>query len=159
MTDRTFQTWLERQYVDGIALTEKSPAVRLQPARGSPPVEYFAEFECRTLVNLGESVQETTGFAVYLRFAEDYLRRIPDPSFVIGLLRPGSIFHPNVRFGCICLGRLAPGTPLVDVLYQAHESLTWQRFALDNPLDPDASAWASRNLKRFPIHNRPLSWQ
>jgi ubiquitin-protein ligase len=69
-------------------------------------------------------------------------------------------WHPNIsrELPLICIGRLTPGTPLVDILYQVFDILTYQKY---NPresdsLNPQACAFARENHDRFPIDARPL---
>jgi ubiquitin-protein ligase len=78
---------------------------------------------------------------------------------MLRLFTPG-VWHPNVSMEVplICIGRLTPGTGLVDVLYQVYEILTWHKF---NPRENDslnktACAWARQNQSRFPVDHRPL---
>jgi hypothetical protein len=77
---------------------------------------------------------------------------------VLAWIEPRGAFHPNVRAPFICIGRLAPGTPLVDLLYRCFEVITWNRVTMreDDALDRDACGWARRNQQRFPVDRRPL---
>ena len=73
---------------------------------------------------------------------------------------PPNVWHPNIAHAApfICVGRLGPGTPLVDLLYQCYEVLTYFRFnpREDDCLNPAACAWARQNADRFPLDDRPL---
>jgi ubiquitin-protein ligase len=70
------------------------------------------------------------------------------------------VWHPNVSgdLPLICIGRLAPGTTLVDILYQIYDILTYQKYnpREDDALNKPACAWARANQHRFPIDPRPL---
>jgi hypothetical protein len=48
--------------------------------------------------------------------------------------------------------------PLVDLLYQVYEILTYQKLTPreDDALNKEACHWARANQKRFPIDRRPL---
>ncbi len=71
-----------------------------------------------------------------------------------------NVWHPNVsrEHPLICIGRLTPGTPLVDILYQIFDILTFQKYnpREDDSLNKTACAWARENQDRFPIDRRPL---
>ena len=53
---------------------------------------------------------------------------------------------------------MTPGTSLVDLLYQAYEVLTYQKFTSreDDALNAVACAWARKHMDRFPVDSRPL---
>jgi hypothetical protein len=56
------------------------------------------------------------------------------------------------------VGRLVPGTSLVDLLYQVHEIVTYQKVTMreDDALNPAACGWARTHQHLFPIDRRPL---
>jgi hypothetical protein len=105
------------------------------------------------------AVRESDRFEVGITFPPDYLRRI-DPFEIVTWLGPRNVFHPNIsdRGPFICVGRLAPGMPLVDLLYQVFEIITYQKVTMreDDALNADACAWARRHRDRLPIDRRPL---
>ena len=75
---------------------------------------------------------------------------------MLRLFTPG-VWHPNVsrELPLICIGRLTPGTTLVDILYQLFDILTFQKY---NPRENDslnktACAWARENAA--PLSHRP----
>jgi hypothetical protein len=61
----------------------------------------------------------------------------------------------------ICVGRLKPGTWLVDLLYQCYEIITYQKVTMreDDALNPLACVWSREHQQRFPIDRRPLKWR
>jgi hypothetical protein len=79
---------------------------------------------------------------------------------VLTWLAPRDIWHPNISADApvICVGRLAPGTALVDLLYQLFEVITWNKVTMreDDALNRAACQWARRNGHRFPVDRRPL---
>jgi hypothetical protein len=77
---------------------------------------------------------------------------------VLYWLGPSNVFHPNIHGpkSAICVGRLIPGTSLVDILYQVYEMITWQKARLDHALNWEAAAWARNNRERLPVDRRPL---
>jgi hypothetical protein len=70
------------------------------------------------------------------------------------------VFHPNIsdKAPFICVGKLAPNTPLVDILYQCFEIITYNKVTMreDDALNTEACVWARENQHRFPIDRRPL---
>jgi ubiquitin-protein ligase len=156
--DRIYEHFMERQLAEGMALAEQSDLLSLHLPPLSPP-HFVAEYHCKGLVR-GENgiVTEAEQFEVGIWFPPDYLRRA-DPFEMLRMFTPNT-WHPNIsrELPLICIGRLTPGTPLVDILYQVFDILTYQKF---NPRENDslnkvACAWARENQSRFPTDRRPL---
>ncbi len=163
MNDRIFTAFLERQYVDGMALAAASDILRLVPAAGDPPHRYLAEFRCTGLVTTEQGAIETADRALCgIWFPSDYLHTA-DPFLVLQWLAPSRPFHPNVAAHApfICAGRIRAGTPLVDLIFQLYEIITYSRVTMreDDCLNRDACAWARRNQHRFPFDRRSLCRQ
>lgn len=158
--DPVFEAFLARQFEEGMALAAASDLLTLVPFGDVPPDRYVAEFRCRGLVR-GEDtdVIETDRFAVGIWFPVGYLRWA-EPWQVLTWIGPRHVFHPNIsdQSPFICVGRLAPGTPLVDLLYQCFEIITYKKVTMreDDALNPVACAWAREHQQRFPIDARPL---
>ena len=117
MNDPILHSFLARQLEAGTRLAADSDLLALVPQGGRPPRVYLAHLGCKSLVRTpGGEVKEHSGFGFAVSFPSDYLRHV-DPMRVVTLLGP-PVFHPNVahRAPLICLGRLAPGTELVDIL-------------------------------------------
>ena len=70
------------------------------------------------------------------------------------------MFHPNIsdRAPFICVGRIGPGTALVDLIYQVHEIITYNKATVreDDALCAAACCWARQNSHRLPVDTRPL---
>ena len=162
MRDPVYQAFLARQYEDGTALAAASDLVELLPFTGGPPDRYVARFGCAGLVRQGERIMEARHFEIGIWFPSDYLRRA-EPWQVLTWLGPRDVFHPNIspRLPFICVGKLSPGTSLVDLLYQCFEIVTWQKVTMreDDALNPGACGWARENLARLPVDRRPLKWR
>jgi ubiquitin-protein ligase len=160
MTDKVFSNFLERQLTDGRSLAANSDILRLVPAVGTPPQQYIAEFRCKGAVQERDGhVGEGGLFVLGIFFPSDYLRRAATQE-VLTWLAPANVLHPNIfgPAGAICIGRLEPGTGLVDILYQVFEIIVYRKF---NPreydsLNKSACAWARNNQGRFPTDPRPL---
>ena len=91
----------------------------------------------------------------------DHLRVARDAAMVVSLLMPQNLYHPNVAPPLICIGRIAPGTSLCELIFQVYEVLTFAKLTPreDNALNRDACAWARRNMQLFPLDARPLRRQ
>ena len=163
--DEMLAGFLERQREEALALAERSPLLELEPVSGSPPDRWIARFACRGLVRGPYGPVEAEGFSVGIWFPDDYLRRASTFECLTMLHAPGAsrVFHPNcgaspLGADCICIGHLVPGTPLVDVVLQCFEVLSWQNVTLDerNALDREACEWGRANLHRLPIDRRSI---
>ncbi len=156
--DPIMSGFLEQQYVEGMALDRDSDILDLAPL-GEPPTvaAYLAQFRCTGLVRRDGQIVEHGEHLIGIRFPDDYLKRF-DTARVLSWIEPHDPWHANVRFPFICAGAMQPGTPLVDLLYQVFEIITWQNLETRefNALNSDACKWARRNHDRFPLDNRPL---
>jgi len=158
MFDAVYSSFLARQLADGLALAGSSDLVDIVPCDGPPPRRYLVEFRCKGLVTRGRGdVAEADRFLVGVSFPSDYLRRA-HPAEVLTLIAPWNVFHPNIQGSAICVGRLKPGTPLVDLVYQCFEILTYAKVTMreDDALNRDACAWAREHTGRFPVDRRTL---
>ena len=158
MTDKILAAFLTRQYDDGLALARDSDLLHLVPGGPAPVQRYVARFGCPVLRRGPDgAITAAPGAEVGIYFPDDYLRRT-DPYQILAWLYPSDAWHPNIsnRAPAICLGRLGPGTRLVEILYQLYEVITYQRYATHDALNQDAAAWARQNQHRFPVDPRPL---
>lgn len=158
--DPVRDAFLLRQFEEATALAASSDVIRLMPMSGTPPDRYVLDFTCKGLVrNPQGEVTEFEHFMVGVWFPSDYLRRA-EPWQVLTWLRPRAVFHPNISDEApfICVGRLAPGTSLVDLIYQCYEIITYKKVTMreDDALNKSACAWARDNQHRFPVDPRPL---
>ena len=156
--DPIYRGFLERQLIEGQALAAESDLLRLHVPPMSPP-HFVAEFHCRGLVRGEDAViKEADHFEVGIWFPPDYLRRA-DPFEVLRMFTPNT-WHPNIsrELPLICIGRLMPGTSLVDILYQIFDIVTYHKYnpQENNSLNKVACAWAREHHRQFPIDRRPL---
>jgi hypothetical protein len=159
--DGTFESFLRHETEEASALAAESDLLDLQPLPGSPPGRFVVEYRCTGLVRADdESIRKADRFAVGIWLPSDYLRRAAVPE-VLTWLGPLEVWHPNIQPPLICLGHLAPGTPLVDLLYRCYEVICYQRCTMreDNALNWQACRWARGHQSRFPIDRRPLKWR
>jgi len=159
MADRILEAFLRRQQEEGLALARESDLLSLL-SLGSPADRYLVEFRCTGLVERSPGeIAETDRFRVGIWFPSTYLR-VADPFHVLTWLGPRNIWHPNISATApvICVGRLTPGTGLVDILYQVFEIVTWNKVTMreDDALNRAACQWARQHRDRFPVDRRPL---
>jgi hypothetical protein len=155
--DTILESFLATQYEEAMALTAESDLLDVV-ALDTPPQRYLVRFRCQGLVQLHDgSIDRAGDFHLGIYLPDDYLRAI-EPLRIVTWLGPHNVFHPQIRPPFICLGRLVVGTPLVEILMQAWEVLTYRKLTVreDDALNHDACAWARRNLDRFPVDPRPL---
>jgi len=130
----------------------------LQHAGQDPPNCYAARFDCRAVLRgeEGRIEPQETQADVVIRFPTDYVRHAR-PEEVLMWMGPDNIVHPNVLPpAAICAGRFAPGTDLVDLVYQCYEIITYFNWAAHDPLNEEAAQWARGNQHLFPVDRRPL---
>jgi ubiquitin-protein ligase len=157
-SDPIYRRFMERQLEEALALAKESDLLRLRFPVMAPP-NVVVEYHCKGLVREEDgAIKEADNFEVGIWFPPDYLRRA-DPFEMLRMFTP-NIWHPNIsrELPLICIGRLSPGTSLVDILYQIFDILTYQKY---NPRENDslnkvACAWAREHCHRFPIDRRPL---
>lgn len=156
--DPILRAFLERQAEEGRALARASDILDLTCLETGR--HFVAHYACRGLVKGADGVvREAGAFHVGIYFGNDYLRTV-NPFETLTLFEPLNTFHPNVAFGApfICPGRIVPGMPLVNLLYQVYEILSYQKVTPreDNAMNKEACRWARANQERFPIDPRPL---
>jgi hypothetical protein len=156
MIDPVFKNFLETQHREASALAAVSDILQLDTEPANPPQKYVARFKCRGLVRtVRGAIEEATQFDVGIWLPDNYLRAA-DAKQVVTLLRPWSIWHPNINGPFICPGHLTGGTALVDILFQVYEIITYQKWAAHDGMNPAACEWARNNQERFPVDRRPL---
>jgi hypothetical protein len=161
MRDKILEGFLIRQYEEGTALSAESDILDLASlGRKHPPDRYVATYRANGLIRTPEGeIQEADRFAVGVWFTPDYLRRA-EVLWTLTWLGPRNVFHPNIsnELPYICIGRLFPGTLLVDLIYQVFEIITYHKVTMreDDAMNREACAWARENRHRFPIDPRPL---
>ncbi len=161
VVDVVFRGFLARQFEEGMKLASSSDLLDLVSLGESPPDRYVAVFNCKGLVLSPQAGPvEADRFHVGIWFPSDYLRRA-DPFQVLTWLGPAEVFHPNIKSPGLCLGPIAPGTTLVDLLYQVFELVTFRKVTPreDDALNPEACVWFRRTRRRFPVDRRPLKWR
>jgi hypothetical protein len=159
MSDRVLAGFLERQREEGLALAAESNLLSIYPV-GLDRDKYAVELRCRGLVEEASGeIGRAERFSFGVWFPSNYLREA-SPFEVLTWFGPRNVWHPNISNTApvICVGRLAPGTSLVDIIYQVFEIVTWNKVTMreDDALNRVACQWARGNRDRFPVDTRPL---
>jgi hypothetical protein len=158
--DEIFRSFLERETEAALALAAQSDILDVLPMGPPPAQRFMTRFRCTGLVRDPRGhIAEASQFLIALWIPDDFLRRL-NPLEIVSIVEPQNVFHPNVADGLpfMCLGHLRPGTPIVDILFQIFEVLTYQNFTCSehNALSHAACQWTRNNLARLPLDRRPL---
>ena len=156
--DPVLDGFLRQQREQGMELASASDLLELTPIGNRVPTHYLARFHTNGLVSEDRAKPEpASGFLLGIQFHAGYLR-YADPARVLSWLAPRTVFHPNIRTPLICIGPIAPGTGLVELLYRVFDVITYHNVTPNeyDALDAVACAWARRNRHLFPIDRRPL---
>lgn len=154
--DPILRGFCERQFEAIRALAGQSDVIEVRPLGDAPaPVAYHISFYCKTLVFDGDEVREASRAEVGFFFSPDYMERV-DPVRTVTVLHPFNLFHPNILGPLICIGRMRPGTELVDLVYQVFEILTFQKKTTHDALNKRAAQWCRNHQSRLPLERRSL---
>lgn len=157
MISRVLAAFLERQEEDARSLNAESDLVEVTPMEPTPCRRYLVHYKCSGLVRTERGVEEARDFRMGVFFPEGYLAHV-QPWECLTWLWPINTFQPAIRFPFICPGVLTPGTPLLEIVQQCMEILTYQKVTMaeNNALNKEACAWTRLNKWRLPIDGRPL---
>lgn len=141
-----------------------SPNAVARPTQmpGAPCQYYLATFRCngyilQSATASNPEVLQNAQFCVGIHFPDDYLR-VANFYRVLTLISPYNFWHPNARHPHLCVGHLAAGTGLVDILYQIFEIITLRKATIreDDSLNPIACQWFRTHWDGKPVDVRPL---
>jgi hypothetical protein len=153
MPDRIYAGFLRRQSEEGADLARASDLVDILPVAAQA---FAVDLRCKGLVRRGNGdIATADRFRIGIWFPSDYLRRA-NPIEVVTWLSPPDVFHPNIKAPLICIGRVLPGTPLVDIVLRVFRIVAYQAVAMHDALNQEASSWARQNQHRFPVDERPM---
>ncbi len=163
MSDKVFEYFLRAQWEEGTALANRSTILDLRPLHGNPPYSYLAGFSAPTLVRLQSgAVARQEGFLVGVYFAPEHLRAVK-PSQCLAFLSPANVWHPNIKPPYCCLGKIAPGTGLLELLLRIYEVALFMRYTPreDDALNRDACKYVRqrapfRALSTVPLKNKAM---
>lgn len=155
MHDTVFEAFLDGQQQAAQQLNARSDVLRV---RALGRARYILQFGCKGLLRTRSGVAVADAeFHLGIRFLPDYLRSV-NPLQVVTWLYPLEIWHPNVRPPVVCLGHIAPGTPLVDLAFQLYEMIALYNYATQDALNPEAAQWLRNHSAELelPLDRRPL---
>lgn len=153
--DPILKLFLEAQQRDALALADASDLLEV---KALDLQHYLVTYRCHGLVREPDgAVREHDRFRLGIWLPESYLREV-DPSQILTWFEPATVWHPNIRPPWICLGKIAPGTPLVDLLHRCFELISFENVTMreDDALNRPACAWARRHRELFPTDRRPI---
>ena len=156
--DPMIHNFMSRQYEVAADRVQRSDILDLFWAT---PLNAVARLLCTTLVREPDGrIHEHFGFEFALNFSEEWLRFV-EPLSVVTVLAPRALYHPNCRVPGACIGDIAPGTEIDDLLYRVFELATWQNFTVseEDALDFSACQFARQRMDRFPLDARPLLYR
>jgi len=149
MTDPIFNQFVDTQRRLAAGFAAANPG--LCEILALPVPRFLVRFHCPVLVcPPGGYPGISTGCDVGITFGPDYCRRVDHG--LATMLTP-HVFHPNIVNGAVCLGRIAPATPLTDILCQLYEMIVWSSFSAHDYLNADAAQWARNNPDRVPLES------
>lgn len=134
-----FDEFLDEMARAGAELAAQSDILRLTRLPVPHVGIFLAEFDLPYLARRpGGGLEVAAGpLGVVIHFGTDYLRRA-SPLEVVQV-REMDIWHPNVRWPVLCVGDVQAGMALPFLLRHVYEVLTYQNFALDDALEPEAA--------------------
>lgn len=154
--DPVFKSFLETSMEGAQNLTRESDRVSILPFPPFPSSRYLVMFECDSLAGHPASdLRNPERISAEIHFPPHYLRELRTEE-VVTLISPGDLWHSNVRAPFVCVGDMAPGTPLVDIVTQLFEIFTYQNVNLTEGFNREAAEWARSRVDQFPIDSRPL---
>ena len=154
--DPVFQSFLESSMEGAQSLTRESDLVSILPFPPFPSTRYLAMFQCDSLAGHPAIGLRNPGrISAEIHFPPNYLRELRTEE-IVTLMGPGDLWHSNVRAPFVCVGDMAPGTPLVDIVTQLFEIFTYQNVNLTEGFNREAAEWARSRVDEFPVDSRPL---
>jgi hypothetical protein len=158
MTTTIVRNFLETQQREATALAAASDLLDLEALDGPPAQRYIATFKCKGVVRT-----DNGGFAVAERFhvgiwlPDDY-DEVFIPERVLFWIGPQNVLHPNIAPPLICPGHAYAGMPLVELLYQLFEMISYRKVQMNerDALNRSSCVWARNHRHLFPIDARAL---
>ncbi len=164
MMDAVLEAYLYDTHRRAMEFAAASDVIRLQAGPGNPPHVYLAHFDapCYVFGPAGE-VGLHQGFTLGISFPPDYLRATLVPAQnLLHFVDPREVWHSNIRWPFICIGHIAPGCDIVEILLRVYELATFQRKASPDEFDalnPDACRWARQHWPVEATTRMPLKFK
>lgn len=154
-------SWLNRDMTQNSTSSSTADSTNADKEEARPPSRFLVNFRCNGFVlppgALRPQFVKDGVFRIGVYFPSDYLRQANFMK-VLTLLMPFNFFHPNARRPHLCVGRMAPGAGLVDIVYQLYEMISMARATIreDDSLNPAACQWFRTHWDGKPVDTRPL---
>ncbi len=133
-----FEDFLAHTTQAGLELAARSDILELGRIPAPGEGLFLAEFKVGYLARREDGRIEVSDgpLEVLIRMGPDYLRRAePLETVQVGQL---DFVHPNFRWPVLCVGAVRPGMTLPTLLRHVFEIVTYQNYATDDGLDPEA---------------------
>lgn len=138
--DSIFNDFLEHTTKQAQELAADSDVLVLDrlaiPGEAIFVAEFLVPYLCRT--HEGDVKVDAGPVGVAVRLTPEYLRSVSP--LEVAQVREPYFFHPNIRWPGMCVGDVRPGMPLAKLLKHIFEIVTYQNFATDDGLNPEACA-------------------
>ena len=158
MTNRMLQRFLNKQHLDADELCRSSDLVDIHWVDDQRAV---VRLTCTGLIRTPDQrLVEHSCFDFGVYFRDDHLRYV-DGLRLLSVLAPQSFWHPNAIGPGICIGKVAPGTGIREIVFRLFDVVVYNNLTVDerNALNHAACRWARARMERFPIDGRPVLWR
>lgn len=145
---------IDKEYRRLVSLAEHSDLIdfhRIQPDH------YLIHFRCRGLIEDPRAGLEITSHhVVSVRIPKG--RGEPFGPDSVAFVRPGNIFHPNIRPPSIALQKYLTGKTLDEFCQRIYDVITFRNYALDGNacVNHEAADWVREHPDMLPLDQRPL---
>jgi hypothetical protein len=158
MTNRMLARFLDKQRRDAEALCSASDLVDIHWVDEQRVV---VRLTCTGLIRTAERrVVEHSCFDFGIAFGDEHLR-YADGLRLISVIEPRSLWHPNAIAPGICIGKVAAGTGIREIVFRLFDVVVYNNLTVDehDALNHAACSWSRARMDRFPIDGRPVLWR
>ncbi len=144
---------LRAEYERVRGLHDKGGLIAIENALGDPPDRYVIQFTCRGIAAV---VNDRPIYNDLHRVALVLADTFPTDQPLMEWLTP--IFHPNISANgeAVCIGAWYPAKTLDELITMFGEMIQYKNYASHDPLHIEASLWAMKHKKLFPVDERSL---
>lgn len=121
------------------------------------PSVFLIHFRCKGLIDDPRAGLEITSHHVVSVTVPEGRGEQFGPESVT-FVRPGNIFHPNIRPPSIALKSYLKGKTIDELCQRIYDVITYRNYDIDGPdcVNPDAADWAKGHPDELPLDPRPL---
>lgn len=152
MTEQLFR----RNDGEARELNRGSDLLEILPLASPAGQRFLMVFACGGLVR-GEDghVEVAHHHVVGLSFTERHAHESPNPATLLTWLEPRRVWNPHVRAPFTCIGHVAPGTGLREIVLRVFDVITLRTVSTHDALNPAAAEWIAQHRSRIPVDPRP----